>query len=127
MNTQKMIVSELECNKCQSKCEGNYQVNKFFRWLSCQKNWCLLCRSSHNLNHNIILYDQKNYICQKHNEPIINYYKTCKENICFSCEGHENHESIFLKDLKPNTDEMKKILDEMKKVFESINIKILKL
>ena len=86
-------------------------------------NLCFLCKPNHNSNHNIIIYSQKNYICQKHNEPFIKYCTKCNINICFSCdEEHDEHDTIFLGDLKPNMNEAKKILLEMKKEIEVLII-----
>ena len=60
-------------------------------------------------------------ICQIHNEPLIKYCIQCKKNICFACEEHPGHESVFLGDLIPNIEEKKKILNELKECINSIN------
>ena len=99
--------------------------NEFYKCLSCNQNLCLLCRSNHNLNHNVINYDQKNYICQKHNEPFIKYCSKCNMNLCFSCEeNHETHETISLGELKPNLDESKSKLMQMNEEINLFNNKI---
>jgi hypothetical protein len=123
-NTQKINESKIICDKCKIKNKGNCPKNEFYRCLICNQNLCLICRSSHDLSHNIISYDQKNYICKKHNEHLIKYCKQCKTNIFFSCVEHNNHESIFLGDLMPNIDEKKKAIKEMKSIIDSVNIKI---
>ena len=85
-------------------------------------NLCFLCKPNHNSNHNIIKYSQKNYICQKHNEPFIKYCAKCNINICFSCdEEHDKHDTIFLGDLKPNMNEAKNKLLKMNKEIELFN------
>ena len=61
-DTQKINESLIICDKCQIKNKGNCPTNEFFRCLNCKQNLCLMCRPNHNLNHNIIQYDQKNYI-----------------------------------------------------------------
>ena len=85
----------------------------------------MLCRSNHSLNHKIIDYDTKNYVCQKHNEPFIKYCKECKKNTCFSCdEEHREHKTIFLGDIMPNIEESKNKLAKIKKEIELFNDKI---
>ena len=123
-DTQKVNQSKIVCQQCNFKNKGNCPKNEFYRCLTCSKNICLLCKSNHDRKHNIIEYEQRNYICQTHKEPLIKYCNNCKVNICFDCEGHEEHESIFLGDLKPNLEEKKKVLNEMKTVIDSINSKI---
>ena len=56
---------------------------------------CPLCKSSHNKNHNIINYNDKNYICNKHNELFIKYCNECRENMCMLCENeHKNKKYV---------------------------------
>ena len=120
-NTQKINESQIICDKCKFKNKGNCPKDGYFRCLTCKQNLCLICRANHNINHNIILFDQKNYICQLHNEPFIKYCTECKRNICFSCQEHNNHKSIFLGDLMPDIDGKKKTLKEMKEIIDQTN------
>ena len=119
-NTQNINISKIICNKCPYKNKGN--SDEFYKCLTCNINLCILCRTNHNNTHNIIKYDDKNYICEIHNENIIKYCIDCNKNICFSCEEHENHKTIYLGDIKPNIDEKKRILNDMKKHIDIINI-----
>ena len=49
---------------------------------------------NHDNSHNIINYNDKNYICRKHNEKFVKYCKECKENICMLCQNeHKNHDN----------------------------------
>ena len=123
-DTQKVNESKITCQQCNFKNKGNCPKNEFYRCLTCSKNICLLCKSNHDRSHNIIKYDQKNYICQKHNEPLIKYCTNCGSNICFACEGHGEHTKIDLTDLIPNMEEKKAFLYEMKTVINSIDLKI---
>ena len=118
-NTQNINLSKIICNKCPYKNKGN--SDEFYKCLTCKVNLCILCRTNHNNTHNIIKYDDKNYICEIHNENIIKYCVECNKNICFSCEEHENHNTIYLGDIKPNIDEKKRILNDMKKHIDEIN------
>ena len=124
-NTQKINISNIVCGQCNMKNKGNSLNNEFFKCLKCNTNLCLLCKSNHDMNHNIIRYDQKNYICQKHNENYIKYCSECNLNICYSCdEEHEGHKTIFLGDIKPNIIETNNQLLEMKKIIDDFNNKI---
>ena len=124
-DTQKINISNIICNKCKINNKGNSTKNDFYKCLNCNQNLCLLCRANHNINHNIIKYDLKNYICQKHNEPFIKYCKECNKNYCFSCEEeHDEHETISLSKLRPNIDEVKNNLIKMKKEIDLFNNKV---
>ena len=120
-NTQKVNISQILCDKCKFKNKGNCPEDGFYRCLTCKQNLCLLCRQNHAMNHKVIQYDQKIYYCQKHNESIIKYCNKCNANICFACEDHREHHSIFLGDLKPNLEEKTSLLNEMKSSVEHFN------
>ena len=104
-NTQEINNSKIICDDCKFKNKGN--SDEFYRCNICKQNLCLLCRAKHNINHNIIKYEEINYICLQHNEPIIKYCKRCHTNICFSCLNHKMHDTIFLGDLIPDMEEIK--------------------
>ena len=121
-NTQKINEYLIICETCKLNNKGSCPKDEFYFCLSCQQNLCLLCKSNHNPKHNIIQYDQKNYICQKHNEYLIKYCTNCKMNFCFACEEeHRDHLSIFLGDLVPNMEMKQNILNEMKTCIDEIN------
>ena len=120
-NTQKVNLSQILCDKCKFKNKGNCPEDGFYRCLTCNQNLCLLCRQNHAMNHKVIQYDQKIYFCQKHNESIIKYCNKCNTNICFACEDHREHHSIFLGDLKPNLEEKTSLLNEMKSNRDHFN------
>ena len=124
-NTQHINESQIICDNCQFKNKGNCLVDEFYRCLKCKLNLCLLCKPNHDPRHNIIKYDERNYICQIHNEPLIKYCTQCKKNICFACEGHKQHELEDLGNLIPNIEEKKKILLEFRINIDEIN-KIIK-
>ena len=58
--TQEINISEIICDICKYKNKGNSHKHEFFMCLTCKQNICLLCKSKHDSNHNIIKYDQKN-------------------------------------------------------------------
>ena len=120
-DTQKINESNIICNKCKIKNKGN--TTEFYKSLTCKLNLCTLCRTNHDIKHNIIKYNEKNYMCEIHNEPLIKYCIECKKNICFACEEHEEHETIFLGNIKPNMEEKKEILNELKIYIYKFNRK----
>ena len=117
--TQKINESQIICDNCKFKNKGNCPGDEFYKCLNCKLNLCLLCKPNHDPRHNIIKYDQRNFICQIHNEPLIKYCVQCRKNICFACEGHDNHECEDY--IKPNIEEKKKILNELKINIDEIN------
>jgi len=122
---QKINVFNILCDKCKLKKFGDSPNNEFFICLTCKKYLCLLCKPKHEVNHKIINYKEKNYICQTHNEHFIKYCKECNKNICFSCdEEHKEHQTLFLGDLKPNMEETKNKIVIINKEIDSFNNKI---
>ena len=74
--------------------------NEFYICNTCNMKLCPLCKVKHNKNHDIINYDDKNYLCKKHNDMFIKYCKACKENICILCENaHNGHDIIWKYDI----------------------------
>ena len=121
-NTQKINESQIICTRCKIKNKGNTPENEFYKCLTCDSNLCLLCKPNHDKEHNIIKYDQKNYICRKHNDTLIQYCEKCEQNICFSCiEEHKGHKTIFLGDIIPNMKEKKDELIEIKTEIKNFN------
>ena len=84
--------------------------------LNLQKNLCPLCKSKHDKNHDIIDYEQKNYICSNHNENFSSYCNNCKINLCIECESsHKDKENIIMfRDLLPKKDLIKSQLNELR-------------
>ena len=117
--TQEINISLIVCEQCKIKNKGNTWNNEFYRCLNCKKNICVLCKSNHDTNHNIIKYEQKNYVCPKHNDLYIKYCKQCNNDICYLCETeHKDHEIIALFDYKPDMEKTKKRLIEIKKELD---------
>ena len=106
-NTQKIGLSKIECDKCKNI--YNKYNNEFYICYSCNIILCSSCKINHNNSHNIINYNDKNYICNKHNKWFIKYCKECKENICKLCENeHKNHNIINIKDMILDKADLKK-------------------
>ena len=106
--TQISDISKIECEKCKGTNKNETYKNAFYRCNTCKINICPMCKSSHDKTHNIINYDNKNYLCEKHNEVYSLYCNKCKMNICMHCENeHNNHEIISFGKIFPNIDEIK--------------------
>ena len=115
--TQYIDISKIICEKCK---KNNAYNNEFYKCITCSINICSICKLSHEKSHNIINYEQKDYICQKHKESFIKYCNTCKMNICLICENnHQEHNKISYGSMIPDENE---ILEYMSKLRESINI-----
>ena len=115
-NNQKIDLSKIICEDCKKVNKFNTYDQQFFRCLTCKKNLCPLCKSKHDKNHDIIDYEQKNYICSNHNENFSSYCNNCKINLCIECESsHKDKENIIMfRDLLPKKDLIKSQLNELK-------------
>ena len=122
--TQELNESQIFCGICKLNNKGNCKKDVFYKCLNCKRNLCFFCKENHDSKHNIILYDQKNYICQTHYQPLIKYCLKCKKNICNECHEHDEHDSILFANIIPNFKEKKKILNEMKICINSYNASI---
>ena len=94
-NKQKIDISKIKCDICKDKNKSNTYNNDFYICYECKMNLCPLCKSIHDKTHTIINYDNKDYICNKHNETLVQYCNNCNIDICLSCYNeHKNHEII---------------------------------
>ena len=93
--SQKIDISKIICDICKINNKSITHNNEFYICNTCNKNMCPLCKSSHYKNHMIINYDDKNYICKKHNDPFTKFCKTCNDDICIICENeHKNNDKF---------------------------------
>ena len=128
-STQNINISKIICEKCGNYNKGNVHDNIFYRCNNCKINLCPICYSNHDKNHNIINYDDKNYIYEKHDSMCMAYCNDCKQNICMYCEkNHDNHNIINYGKLIPNKNDILKKLEEKKiNLDNDINEIIIKL
>jgi len=119
---QYINLSKIICQNCGKYNKGNVHKNIFYRCNNCNKNICPICYSSHDKNHNVINYDDKNYICDKHNKIYTEYCKDCKKNICVYCEkNHNKHNINTYGKLIPDENKMNKILKELEEAKNKLN------
>ena len=113
---------------CKERNKGHISKNKFYRCLSYKMNLCPLCAysSKHIKEHknSIIDYDEKYYICEKHNKRFTSFCEDCQKNLCQLClkehkeyknekEKENIHEIINFKDLIPEKDEQSNHIKEL--------------
>ena len=123
--TQRINLNEITCDICKKYNKNNTHNNDFYICNNCNKNICPLCRTNHDESHNIINYDDKNYICKKHNDIFNKFCKKCNENICIICENeHNNHEILDLSQILIKKDDLNKIMNELKESIDKYKFKI---
>ena len=124
---------KINCNICNNNKFKSYD-KKFFKCLTCDKNLCPLCSSQHDESHDIIDYNQKNYLCNIHNDLYISYCENCNINLCMFCEKEHdsNHKKIEYKNIIENKTEIKKeinnfrnkidlFINNIKEIIEKLN------
>ena len=119
-NTQKINEKNIICQNCKSSNKNDSYENIFYVCLSCKINLCPLCKNSHDKNHNIINYEQKDYICNLHYETYNSYCKDCSKNICMLCEAeHDKHNIIYFGKIMPNMKEIEDEINNQKKEIKN--------
>ena len=119
IDISKIIYDECRINKSVSEQKDFYRCN------ACQKNLCSICKTRHNKEHKIIEYEEKDFICESHNEKYIYYCKDCKKNLCKNCfsehEKHDisNYENIII-DNEINNEDLNVNLNNVKENIEKI-------
>ena len=123
--TQIIDMSKTICDKCKLYNQSNTYNNQFFRCNVCKMNLCPLCKSSHDSTHLIISFDQKEYICENHNEPFMKYCSFCRKNLCLLCSNeHKTHETISFDTLIPDMKEIKDLMDKLRKEIDIFKVNI---
>ena len=120
-DSQKIDLSQILCHECKKSKAETFQ-KKFNYCMNCNINLCPICENKHDENHSIILYDDINYICKKHNDNFAQYCETCKINICMECEEeHENHKKIYFGKILTNQKELQNNLEQLQQLFQKFN------
>ena len=122
-NTQNINESKIICDICKNNNKGKTFNNIFYICGICNINICPLCKDKHNKEHILIDYDNKNYLCYKHDEQFVSYCEKCKENLCMQCdmEHDKNHKIILYRDIKPDINEIKNKMKEFKDIINKFN------
>ena len=119
--TQNIDLTDIICNICKNNNKNISYNNIFYKCLTCNTNICPLCKPNHNQNHIIINYDEKDYICNEHNEKYSSYCEDCNKNICTLCNGHKNHNKILFSDNLLSEEELIKKKDKLKSITNDFN------
>ena len=104
--TQLIDRVKIICDVCKQKNQSTSYNNEFYFCLTCKNKICPLCKSNHNKSHKIIKYEDRFYICEKHNENFCSFCTECKSNLCTLCDEHKEHKKINFIDVLPNKDEL---------------------
>ena len=121
-STQLIDESKIICGQCKAANKGDTYNNEMYICNKCNMNLCPLCKLNHDKNHDIIKYEQKNYICSKHNKEYNSYCEKCKEDICLFCEKeHKEHKITLYTEIIPENTDNKNL-----KFFKDVIIKQLK-
>ena len=100
------------------KSKSDTYKNEFFICCDCNMNLCPLCKSIHDKNHFIINYDNKNYICNKHNKILIKYCDDCKIDLCLLCiNEHKDHKLISYEDKLIDIKKIRKKMNDLNKII----------
>jgi len=122
---QKIDTSKIICDICKTHDKNQTNNNEFYICNTCNKNMCPSCNPEHDKNHAVINYEDKNYICKKHNDAFIKYCEACKEDICISCESeHANHNIFDFTKILINKDELLKSSEALKDIIDKFKYKI---
>ena len=139
-NTQKIDLSKYINGENKINANNSY-YNEMFICNNCKIQLCPSCCHIHDTRHELINYDSKNYICEKHKEIYDSYCKICKINICMKCQKeHKKHDIkyygeilqdknellIKLKNLRNNIDvfnkDMEELINKINNVKENLEI-----
>ena len=131
-DTQIIDIYAIKCNLCNK--DISYDKD-YYICNTCNKNLCESCKSKHDKTHIVINFEDKNYICKKHNESFFKYCKKCNEDLCIYCENEHKSHNIYdfkkilvlinknklikkLEELKNIIDKYKELINIMKKILD---------
>ena len=126
--TQMKDESKIICKGCNNSKSEAYD-NLFYICKSCKINICPLCQEKHDKTHNIINYDENNFLCYYHNRQFNYYCNSCKKDLCMLCvREHKFHNIISygemilnMADLKNKLMELRNNIDKIKKNINGFN------
>ena len=124
-NKQVIDISQIKCDICKNKNKSNTNNNDFYICFDCKINLCPLCKSIHDETHTTISYDNKNYICNKHNEINIEFCEDCNMDICLLCiNEHKNHKVISYKDKLIDITNLRNKMNEFENEINKLKINL---
>ena len=88
-------------------------------------NLCPLYKSIQYNTHSIIYYDNKNYICNRHNDFFAKYCEDCKIDMCLSCIiEHKTHRVIAYEDYLIDIKRLRKKMNEPNEVINKFQMNL---
>ena len=124
-NKQGIDISKIKCDKCKNRNKSNTFNNEFYICYECNMNLCPLCKSIHDKKHSVINYDNKNYLCNKHNKTYIEYCENCNIDICLSCNNeHKNHKIISYEDKSINIENLRNKMNEFENEINKLKLNL---
>ena len=125
---QNINENDIKCYYCNNTKFNSYN-KEFYRCLRCKINLCPLCNDKHNKSHDIINYNNINYVCFFHNDFYVSYCKNCKINLCMKCEINHNNARLIInfKNIFPDEYEIKEELESFKIKINLLKITIEKM
>ena len=101
--TQKINESKIICNNCLQINKSKSFNRKFYYCLECKKDICPFCKGNHNKSHEIIDYEDRFYICERHNSFYNSFSDDSKINLCMKCQkGNLFKNIIYYNNISPN-------------------------
>ena len=122
--TQNIDRLNIICDICKTINKSISYNNMIYKCITCDYNICPLCKINHDNNHIMINYDDKDYICNEHNEKYISYCENCNKNLCGLCDGHKDHKRIFFVDILPNKENLIKKNKELKFKIQMFDVQM---
>ena len=120
-DSQKINLSQILCHECKTSKADTFK-KQFKFCMNCNYNLCPICEAKHDGGHTLILSDNINYICKKHNDNFSQYCETCKINICMECEEeHSDHKTIYFGKILTNQKELQNNLEQLQQLFQKFN------
>jgi hypothetical protein len=126
--TQYKDESKIICDKCKTLTKSESHDNIFYRCISCKLNLCQLCNSTHDKEHNIINYEQIEFICNTHNQAYTSFCNKCKIDLCEICEKeHQDHDKIAFGKTMVKKEQLEKRKKSLKDEITKLDINIKKI
>ena len=138
--SQNVQLSNIICDN--PKCEHNQQKywGNFYKCLNCtdinkhSKYYCNDCRASHDKEHKLVKYNEKDFYCEQKNhfEKFSYYCLRCSKDLCEKCLNvHNGHNVKKYDSFIPNIDDIKKNLNviernikKLRHIVEDIKVQI---
>ena len=89
-NLQNINENEIKCKNCNNTKYKTYN-KQFYKCSNCKINLCPLCAQNHDKKHELLDYNNINYMCLNHKDFYVSYCQDCKINLCMKCESKHNN------------------------------------